>query len=187
MAKRVNGRLTPLGEAQTFQVRPIAGRGLAGAPVSEVTAFASRLDDLSRKVSGASAAVAELLVETGAIKDTLLRSSAPDYLRDQARALELELLGYQQAINGNEARDLYNDIGPVSINRRVNVAMMGTFRSTYGPTPTHVQSVEIAERDFDEVERGIRRVSEVDLPDLRKGLDQAGVPWTPGRSVPGKD
>jgi photosystem II stability/assembly factor-like uncharacterized protein len=187
MAKRVNGRLTPLGEAQTFQVRPIAGRGLAGAPVSEVTAFASRLDDLSRKVSGAGAAVAELLVETGAIKDTLLRSSAPDNLRDQARAVELELLGYQQAINGNEARDLYNDIGPVSINRRVNVAMMGTFRSTYGPTPTHVQSVEIAERDFDEVERGIRRVSEVDLPDLRKGLDQAGVPWTPGRSVPGKD
>ena len=82
---------------------------------------------------------------------------------------------------------MLSDPGPISISRRVSVVRSGVSSSTYGPTPTHVQSVEIAERDFDEVERGIRRVSEVDLPDLRKGLDQAGVPWTPGRSVPGKD
>lgn len=187
MAKRINGQLTPLGETQSFEVRPIAGRGLAGAPVAEVTAFAANLDELSRKVSGASAAVAALLVETGAIKDTLLRSSAPDTLREQARAIELELLEMKQAINGNEARDLYNDAGPVSISRRVSVAMMGTFRSTYGPTATHRQSVEIAEREFAEIEAGIRRISDVDLQNLREGLDQAGVPWTPGRGVPGKD
>ena len=65
--------------------------------------------------------------------------------------------------------------------------MMGTFRSTYGPTTTHKRSVEIAEFEFADIKAGIRRISEVELPALRTALNQAGVPWTPGRGVPGQE
>jgi len=142
---------------------------------------------LNRQLTGASAAVKTLLVETGAIKDTLLRSGAADALREQTRSIELELLGLQQEISGNEARGLYGDEGPVSISRRLEVAVMGTFRSTYGPTPTHIRSVEIAELEFAGVKSSIQRISEVEMPVLREELNNAGVPWTPGRSVPGQD
>jgi hypothetical protein len=152
-----------------------------------VTAFAAQLDNLSRQVAGADAAIKDLLVETGAIKETLLRSGAASDLRDQARSIELELLQIQQKINGNEARALYGDPGPVSINGRLNAAMMGTFRSTYGPTETHSRSFEIAEQEFNEVAGGIRQIIDVRMPALRKELDRAGVPWTPGRGVPNKD
>jgi hypothetical protein len=108
-------------------------------------------------------------------------------LRDQARAIELELLELQQAIKGNERRDLYQDIGPVPINQRLNVAVMGNFRSTYGPTPTHLASVEIAESQFGDVKARLKRIHDSDLPALREQLNKAGVPWTPGRAVPGED
>jgi hypothetical protein len=187
LAKRVDGQLTDLGPSQDFKVVPIGENTLQGVPAEDMTAFNLQLDDLKRQVSGAKAAVTAALTETGAIKQTLLRSSAPQELRDRARTLELELLAIQQKLAGNEARELYNSAGPVPIDRRLTVATMGTFRSTYGPTQTHLRSYEIANSEFAGVKKQVVRIIETDLPALRSSLDEAGVPWTPGRSVPLKD
>ncbi len=187
LAKRVNGQISELGMAQAFDVVPLRARGLPGASPDEVVAFARRLDDINRQVSGAGAAVEEMLTETSAIKETLLRSEADVALRDQARTLELDLMDLQQMLSGNKTRSLYSDEGPVSISARLQTAIMGTFRSTYGPTPTHLRSLEIAESQFTKAKAGIERINDEQLPALRKQLDQAGVPWTPGRGVPGRD
>ena len=145
-----------------------------------------RIDGLSRELKGAAAGLEAMITETGAIKDAVLRSRAPEALRNRARALELELLDMQQRLQGNQTRDLYGDIGPVSVSRRLQVATLGTFRSTYGPTPTHLQSVEIAEAQFAGIRERLQAINENDLPALRRDLDEAGVPWTPGRAVPGR-
>ena len=186
LAKRINGQLMSLGEPREFTVTPMRERGLQGATPEEVVAFGLRLDDLNRQVSGAGASIATLLTETSAIKDTMQRSSAPESLREQARTLELELLALQQTLQGNKKRSLYSDEGPVSIAQRLQFAVMGTFRSTYGPTPSHLRSVEIAETDFATVKSRIQSITDSELPDLRRQLDEAGVPWTPGRGVPGR-
>jgi hypothetical protein len=187
IAKRVNGQLTDLGMEESFEVVPMRERGLKGVSPEQVVTFSLRLDDLSRQVKGASAAAASLLTEIGAIKQTLLRSGAPDALRGEARALELELLDIQDRITGNATRALHNDVGPVSISRRLEVARMGTFRSTYGPTPTHTRAVEIAESQFEQLKSRLKEITGRDMPALRKQLDEAGVPWTPGRGVPAGD
>jgi hypothetical protein len=44
--------------------------------------------------------------------------------------------------------------------------------------------VEIAESEFSGVKDRMERLSDSDLPALRRELDAAGVPWTPGRGVP---
>ncbi|HET6593504.1 MAG TPA: hypothetical protein VFG48_11355, partial [Xanthomonadales bacterium] len=184
LARRVNGELTELGPEQPFAVVAMAERGLKGATPEEVVAFSLRLDDLNRQVRGAAAAVETLLVESGAVKATLLRSQAPDELRDRARGIELELLAIQQKLSGNEMRALYSEEGPVSISQRLNVAVMGNFRSTYGPTPMHERMVEIAASEFAEIKARMDRLTDSELPALRADLDAAGVPWTPGRGVP---
>jgi photosystem II stability/assembly factor-like uncharacterized protein len=186
MAKRINGELQPLETAQSFTVTPLGERGQPGAPIEEVVAFSRSLDDLNRQVAGATAAVEAMLVETGAIKETLLRSDAPDNLRGQTRILELQLLALKEKLSGNEARDLYQDIGPVSISNRVNFAVMGTFRSTYGPTPSHRDAMDIAQKEFSEVSQRLQQITDSGLPELRAELNRAGVPWTPGRGVPGE-
>jgi photosystem II stability/assembly factor-like uncharacterized protein len=187
LAKRVDGQMIDLGQSQEFDVTPISGRGLPGASAEEVTAFALRLDDMNRQVSGTASAIEAFLTETGAIKETLMRSSAAQELRDQAHTIERDLLSMQQQLVGNPKRDLYGDPGPVSINRRIQVALMGTFRSTYGPTPSHARSLEIAEQEFDGIRTRLQDIAEGGLPALRASLDEAGVPWTPGRGTPGRD
>ena len=187
LAKRVNGQLTPLGDAQAFKVVQMREPGLKGASPEQVVAFTRGLDDLNRQVQGAASAIAVALTETGAIKQTLLRSGAALTLRDTTRTLELELMELQDRINGNVTRDLYGDPGPVSIKQRIDAAMMGTFRSSYGPTPTHIRSMEIARAEFAEVKTALQQIHDSTLPALRKQLDDAGVPWTPGRGVPARN
>ena len=84
---------------------------------------------------------------------------------------------------GDEVRGLAGDAGPVSVNRRVQVARMGTSFSTYGGTPTHQRSLEIGEQKFAGVKAALDRIFDTDLPALREAMDEAGVPWTPGRGL----
>ena len=134
---------------------------------------------------GLTVALDAYLIETAAIRETLLRSTAPEALRETARALELELQSLKETLGGNERRGVYGDPGPVPIQARLQVALMGTFRSTYGPTPTHERALEIAAESFGPLSTRLKEIERQKLPELRAALDAAGVPWTPGRSVPG--
>jgi photosystem II stability/assembly factor-like uncharacterized protein len=184
LASRRGGVLSELAPPQTFEVVPMRPRGPAAAAPGELVAFTLRLDDLNRQVSGAVTAMTAYLQETAAIKQTLLRSRGPEALRERTRTLERELLEIQNRLATNPKRELYGDPGPVSIERRLNVAILGTFRSTYGPTPTHRRSLEIAEEEFGPLRARLKAIADTELPALRRALDEAGVPWTPGRSVP---
>jgi len=186
LATRVNGVLKDTGLQSPINVKLMRQNSLATASTDDVVAFGTRLDDLMREGNGASSAMKALLVELNAIKQTLPRSGADSALRAQARALELEVMDLQLKLSGDDARDLAGDAGPVSVARRINVAQMGTSFSSYGPTPTHERSLEIAEQEFAGIKAALKRIFDTDLPALRKAMDEAGVPWTPGRGVPGK-
>lgn len=92
----------------------------------------------------------------------------------------------QLQLSGDENRDLAGDSGPVSVAKRINVAQLGTSFSSYGPTPTHERSLEIAEQKFAGIKAALNHIFNNELPALRKAMDEVGVPWTPGRGVPGK-
>ena len=87
----------------------------------------------------------------------------------------------REHLAGNRQRRVMADPGPVSILRRLDVAKQGHRLSTYGPTPTHRRSLEIAKVQLAELKRELRELIRTDLPRLEDRLDAAGVPWTPGR------
>ena len=184
LATRVNGVLKDTGQQSSIHVKLMRQNSLATASPEEVVAFSKRLDDLLRQSTGAGSAMKSLAKELGAIKQTLLRSGASQELRDKARALELQVLDLQLQLGGDDARDLAGDVGPVSVNRRIMVARFGTSFSTYGPSPMHEQSLEIAEQGFAGIKSALDRIFDTDMPALRQAMDDAGVPWTPGRGVP---
>jgi len=184
LATRINGVLKDTGQQTSIHVKLMRQNSLATASPDEVVAFGKRLDTLMREGTGANAAMKTLLVELGAIKQTLLRSGAANELRNRARALELEVIDLQLQLSGDERRDLAGAAGPTSVQRRTNVVQLGTLFSTYGPTPTHQRSIEIGEQAFAGIRTALNRIFNTDLPALRKDMDDAGVPWTPGRGVP---
>jgi len=186
LATRVNGVLKDTGQQTPIHVKLMRQNSLATASPEEVAAFSQRLDNLVRQGNGAQSAMKNLLEELAAIKSALLRSGASQALRDKARALELEVLNLQLQLSGDEARDLAGDVGPISVQRRIMAARFGTSFSSYGPAPMHEQSLAIAEQGFAGIRTALERIFSAEMPALRKAMDQAGVPWTPGRGVPGE-
>jgi photosystem II stability/assembly factor-like uncharacterized protein len=184
MSKRVNGVETALGEPMSFEVVSIVDSAIPGANPQDMSAFMLRLDELRRLTGGAESAIETALVETGAIKDTLLRSTADPALRESALAIENSLLDLQLSLGGDDIRQRMNESAPVSISQRLSVALLGTAWSTYGPTETHLESLAIAQRQFDDVSARLAVLLNDTLPALRAQLDAAAVPWTPGRGAP---
>ncbi len=187
MAKRAGGVTTDLGKSQTVEVAPLAERGYKGASPEVAVAFLRELDALNLRAEAAENALEETEDRLDAIKKALLRAKLGDTaLDDRARALWREVKDLQLRLSGDEKRDDAGDPGPVSIERRMGVAFMGNMRSTYGPTPTHKRQFEIAKEEFAELAVELTRLLDSDLPALEADLDAAGVPWTPGRGVPGE-
>jgi hypothetical protein len=106
-------------------------------------------------------------------------------LDDEARALEQRLFELRSALRGNERQNEIGEPMPHTIGRRLSAASMGSMLSTYGPTPSHRQTLAIAQEELEEVKQGLEQLIEVDLPAFEERLEAAGVPWTPGRGVPG--
>ncbi len=187
LATRVDGKLTDAGKSQSFRVVPLREGGvLPGATPAESVAFKQQLAELQRAASGARSLLDETARRLGAIRATLDRSlvDAPD-LSAEVRALERRVADMQERLSGNPRRGMANDQGPVSISRRLSVVELGTSYTTHGPTPTHLESFGIAARALAELKNELNELVRVRLPRVERRLDEAGLPWTPGRAVPG--
>jgi len=184
LARRVNGRVETVGEAQSFRVSSIREPVLEGPAQSERVRFDRRVAELGRAVSAAVAAAEELVEETGAIKDVLTRSTADPALYATAQDIEERARRLSVRLTGHGERAEMGDAQPVSISRRLNVAGFGNTKNAYGPTGTQRTSLEIAEAEFAEVKQALDQLLEVELAGLKERLNAAGVPWSPGRGVP---
>jgi photosystem II stability/assembly factor-like uncharacterized protein len=185
LAKRVEGEVTPLGRPQDFEVVPLREGTLPSATPKEVSEFTASLEQMRGAVRATRATIDEAQKSVGAIVDVLDRSREEHTKLDhRARKIRQQLNDLVVRLNGDRVRDSYGDPGPVSISRRLDVANTGTRFSTYGPTPTHLRSVEIARTQFAKLQRELDSLLKVELAGLEKELDAAGVPWTPGRMAP---
>ena len=185
LAHRIDGVLTDLGQTQSFQVVPQGKGTLPGASPEQLVAWTRELDSMRRDVGAAASALDETSKRLAGIREALMESTGAAGLHDEARALERRLSEMQERLGGNRTRSRAGDPGPVSVSRRLEVAVDGSLFSTYGPTRTHRESLDIAHREFAALRGELDRMIREELPALERRLDAAGVPWTPGRGVAG--
>jgi hypothetical protein len=65
----------------------------------------------------------------------------------------------------------------------LSVASMGTSWSTYGPSPSHRESLRIGLEKMGVLAEQLEQLRLTAMPALEQALDQAGVPWSPGRGI----
>ncbi len=188
LATRVDGRLVDSGKSQTFEVLPLRDGGtLAGASPNEMTAFNREFAELKRRVAGARRVLDDAQQRISAIRETIDRSTIDDVeLADQIRSFERRVASMKQNLLGDPKRAIANDQGPVSISRRMSVVELGTQSSLHGPTAMHREVYETARREFTQLKEELNRLVRTELPEFERRLDRAGLPWTPGRPVPGR-
>ncbi len=185
LAQRHDGKVTDLGQSQSFEVKPLRDPVLPGMEPAEMVAAVREMADLQRAVSAAGAVIEETEKRLKAIKKTLIRLTVGDSgLDDQVRALGHRLADLKEALEGNEQQGEIGEPRPPSVSGRLGTVAMNSRLSAYGPTPHHLESFRIAEEEFAAIREGLNQIVKVDLPAFEDKLEAAGVPWTPGRGVP---
>ena len=182
IAKRVQGKLTPLAEPQTFQGVPLSLASLP-APDQEATlAFHQKTARLQRALIGAVRVLRDTGTRIDAIQRALIETPrADDKLSDEADALEQRLLDIKVALQGDETRSDRNEPLPPSIADRVGRVIESQWGTLAGPTQTELDAYRLAAETFAPVLADLRKLVEVDLAALEEKMEMAGAPWTPGR------
>jgi len=185
LSKQVDGRTAELAGPAPFEVVRMRKGALPGSEPKDTAAFLARLAAVQRATSAATQSVSQTRRRLEALREALGRSrSGPDGLDTELHAIERELFAIDEALAGNRSRADVEDDGPHTISRRVQVAQLGVSWSTYGPTPTHRRSLEIAEEELVGVRDRLNALLEQRLPAFEKQLEAAGAPWAPGQPVP---
>ncbi len=182
LARRVEGKETPLGEPRTFEVRPLGTSTLPPADRDSLLAFERRTARLQRAVLGAVRAASEASARIGALQQAWLETpNADPALRDRAQALMNRLEDIQVKLTGDPVRSAHNAPQPPSISGRVSDLVYGGWNSTGAPTGTQRDAYCYAAQEFAPVLGDLRTLVETDLRGLENEMEAAGAPWTPGR------
>ncbi len=186
LMKQHNGQFETLSETQSFNVKPLRSGALKGKPVEETVAFWKRLSGLQRQLGAANSKLSAAMKRTEHMDEALARSTAmPGELDQQLLAVKKQLDQLNFQFNGHVSKQEIGEKGKhMTVGDRLGVALLGTALSTYGPTPTHVEAVEIAESEYQASHNQLKKLIEQTIPQLEQKIYDAGAPWIPGGDLP---
>jgi len=183
MQQRVDGVLTDLGQSQSFEVVSIREPTLPGSTQEQRVVFEVQIGELGRATSGTLSALDRVSAELDAIKQVLTRSTADPSLYEIADSIQERLLDQRERLSQNETRNIFKDWTEVSLQERLMHARFMPTAGAYGPTPAQRTSFEIAKDLYGDVVKELTQLVDVEYAGLKDALNQAGVPWTPGRGI----
>lgn len=186
LSKRVAGETTELVAPQEFEVERLRSGALSSAAnPNDTVAFWERLSRLQRSTSAANGTLRSLDQKVGALKAALSRTRVPPTeLDDNWQAIRTELFEIEEALTGNQSMNEVGQDGPPTVFSRLGKVATGTAQSTYGPTGTHVEQLEIAVADYNALRERINTLQKTTIPAFETALIEAGGPWTFGGDIP---
>ncbi len=182
LSKRVDGAITPLGDALTFETAPLRLASLPAEDEAAVLAFQKKTASLQRAALGALGLARETQTRIDHLERALIDTPAADpALLGRVRALALRLKDVQETLTGNTILSRYNEPEMPGVIDRIQAVVEGHWQTTSGPTATHRKGYEVAAAEFAPILAELTRLVEQDLAALERDAEAAGAPWTPGR------
>jgi hypothetical protein len=182
LARRVDGKLEPLGEPQPFRAVTLGSATLPAPDRAALLEFQKKTGRLQRAVLGAVEAADEAQKRIDHLRKAIVDTPGADLaLRDEARALEARLKDLRIALEGDPTIRKRNEPTPPSVVERVQGVVNGHWRTTSAPTATHRAAYAAAAGEFGPVLERLEALVETDLRALEDKAEKAGAPWTPGR------
>ena len=103
-------------------------------------------------------------------------ASAPGDLESQLHDLVQKLYDLDEKLSGNRSKRMIGENINPTISSRIRAASAGTMSSTYGPTPTHKRSLEIAAKEFRIFKNELDEIINVAIPQMEKAIIDLGAP-----------
>ncbi|OAN60421.1 glycosyl hydrolase [Balneola sp. EhC07] len=183
LSKNIDGEVTQLTEAQSFEVRSLGNVTLPAEDPEAMLAFHKQLNQLSKAANSARSAVGEaqerLQYYKGALK--ALGSDAPSGLASDIEQLEEKLDEINMIMFGDRLAGRLEIQRAPSLNSRINNAIGAGTSSTSDPTGTSKRVAEIAKKQLKPVIEMLKEIMNTDIPEIDNKLKGTDAPWTPGR------
>ena len=181
ISKQVDGEITDLTEPEPFDVVPLALGTFQPEDRAEVRDFHQKVAKLYRAVQAAGQSLSEAQSQLSGIGQAVFNTPDADQtLAHEAHVLSNRLKEISQALNGDSLPARFGEPTLPGIRGQVQFAV-SSWNMTAPPTQTQRDAYEYAASEFGDVLAQLRALIETDLKALQAKLDDAGVPWTPGR------
>ncbi|MEO0473973.1 MAG: glycosyl hydrolase, partial [Bacteroidota bacterium] len=185
MAKEVDGQITPLSEPRSFQVERLRKGALEGDKPETVAAFWKDLAETQAMAIATNAVLRQQMDKVAAMKVALSRSaSEPGALDSQLAAVIKKLHDLDGQLNGNRSKQQIGEKNNPTVQSRLGAVSTGVNNATYGPTPTHKATFEIAKAELGEIRSALQTITGDDMPKLEDALRKVGAPMIEGQALP---
>ena len=168
----------------SFKVNQLREGSLTGSSLAEMEAFNNELSELYGQSQAARYAIKAARKELTNLETMMSRmqTSVPG-AGTKIAAIKAALFDIEETIFGNSMQEGIGGYGPTSVTTWLGHAMRGVSNSSYGPTPSHRQSVGYARGAFEPAKDRLNALIENEIPALRAELQKAGAPWSVGDPI----
>lgn len=173
-----------LGEAQSFEVKPLRQGALEGASYEEMAEFREEVQALRSNMEITSHKLSEAAKRIAALKQAYLRmDQEASQLLTQIQELETLVKALQVELHGYSSKAEIGEKDKATPRERLSVASRG-LSTTYGPTPLHQESLRLGEAGLAPIMEAVKKLTSKTLPALEQELREAGAPWIEGQDWP---
>ncbi len=178
--KFVKGKITQLGESVSVEVVPMYEGTLEGAPLAEVASFWRAYEQLNRDVNKLNTQISNMVKTAEKLTWAASRSNVSNEVINQIAQLRTEVQGLHSTLNGNDAKNEIGERNRPTIGARLFALNRGITLSTYGPTATHKETMQIIKDQLAELNTALGQSSNK-VSSFAKQVVDAGGPWIEGQ------
>jgi photosystem II stability/assembly factor-like uncharacterized protein len=184
LSKQEEDTITELAGPVSFEVVRWFEGSLPGSEPAETSAFAIELEKFNASYTALIKTFDKAMERVKLMRGALDRAHLPPgNLDSELHKLNQALLDIDQKLRGNRSKDEVGEKDTPTIRSRYRVASSGA-RSTYGPTPMHKRSLEIAGEQMAAIKIEVEQIVSEEIPKMEKALMDAGAPWLEGQPIP---
>lgn len=175
--KSIDGETTALGEPQSFTVERIRENIMENPNKEAIPEYVTKVSDFSTELALLIHRFEKAEKKVEAFGEALKYTSAePGTLEKQVAQVRSTMLDLKRTLFGNSSKTEVGEKDDPTIEDRLSVARRGFYGNTYGPTKTHMESFEMAQKQMTEIRPKLTQFLETDVPEVEKMLIEAGAP-----------
>lgn len=180
LVKVIDGESTQLSEPVEFEVKPMKQGSLEGASPAVASAFWRKYEEVVEVSASYANALENLVRKADAMRVALQRSAAETGdLDKQIYVLRENLLAIHREMMGSPSKLQVGEKTQPTINDRIFALTKGVDYSTYGPTETHLKTLDIIREQLSEFRLQINGLNPL-IQSLETKLMEAGAPYIEG-------
>ena len=184
LSQQVDGVVTLLSEPRSFEVVPMRRGALSGSPPREVAAFWRAFEETIRQSSAVQTVLSNAQRTATAMQFALARATAePGDLDARLFLIKQDLQELDVELNGMSSKQQVGEKTRPTVGTRLSAVDRGVYHSTYGPTTTHREQLEIVRNELAGYQERLVRI-QARLAELGQALINAGAPWVEGQPMP---